>query len=224
MTATPDGTPNLNAPAGPSLQHGSKFVSRGGAKLHHALGTFLFDFAGLFAADLGCSTGGFSDCMLQAGAAHIWCVDTGYGVLAWKLRSDKRVTTIERENALYVAVPPEVVSRGGVDVVVMDLGWTPQRLAVPAACRWLKPAGHIISLVKPHYELEADEKHLLIKGVLPDAQARRVAARTIAGLPTLGVRVLGEVESPVRGSAGKKEGSGNIEVLVLLQWPGDGNG
>lgn len=201
-----------------------KFVSRGGAKLHHALGTFAFDPTGLLAADLGCSTGGFTDCLLQAGAAHVWCVDTGYGVLAWKLRSDTRVVTIERQNALHVTVPPEAASRGGVDVVVMDLGWTQQKLAVPAACRWLKPGGHIISLIKPHYELEPDEKHLLMKGVLADEQARRVATRAIERLPALGVRVLGEVESPVRGSAGKKEGAGNIEVLVLLHWPGIVNG
>jgi len=212
------------SPPSPTKPSAPKFASRGGAKLHHALGTFSFDPTGLFAADLGCSTGGFTDCLLQAGAARIWCVDTGYGVLAWKLRSDKRVFTIERENALHVPVPPEVTGRGGVDVVVMDLGWTQQKLAIPAACRWLKPGGHIISLIKPHYELEPDEKHLLIKGVLADEQARRVAARTIERLPALGVRVLNEVESPVRGSAGKKEGAGNIEVLALLYWPGTVNG
>jgi 23S rRNA (cytidine1920-2'-O)/16S rRNA (cytidine1409-2'-O)-methyltransferase len=112
------------------------FVSRGGLKLRHALGEFGIDPAGLTCADLGCSTGGFTDCLLRAGAARVYAVDTAYGELAWSVRTDPRVRVMERTNALH-AEPPE----GGVDLVVIDLGWTKQALAVPAALRWLKPGG-----------------------------------------------------------------------------------
>jgi 23S rRNA (cytidine1920-2'-O)/16S rRNA (cytidine1409-2'-O)-methyltransferase len=195
---------------------GPVFVSRGGQKLRHALDAFRVDPTGLWCADLGCSTGGFTDCLLQAGAERVFSVDTGYGVIAYKLRTDKRVTVIERSNALHVAVHAEAAAHGGVDLVVMDLGWTPQRLAVPAAAKWMKPGGRMISLVKPHYEVAGDEKQLLVKGVLSDEDARRISRRTIDRMGELGMTVLGEVESPVRGSAGKKEGAGNLETLVLL--------
>lgn len=211
--------------AGPGL-----FVSRGGPKLRHALDVFKLEVRGLWCADLGCSTGGFTDCLLQSGAERVFCVDTGYGVLAWKLRQSRNVTVIERANALHVPVHADAISRDvgpGVDLVVMDLGWTPQRLAIPAALRWLpnasarqsakRSAGQIITLIKPHYELAADEKHLLTKGVLADDHAQRIAERTLAMLPSLGVRVLASTASPVRGSAGKAEGKGNMEWLALVE-------
>ncbi len=191
------------------------YVSRGGLKLAHALKAFDFSPENLCCADLGCSTGGFTDCLLQAGAESVIAIDTAYGELAWKLRQDSQVTVLERTNALH-AEPGEHAHK--LDLVVLDLGWTPQKRALPAALRWVRPEGHIISLIKPHYELSDDEKSLLCKGVLEDAEAERVAKRTIEHLPELGVRVINQTRSPVRGGGGgkKKRGKGNVEWLVLL--------
>lgn len=199
----------------PSADAPRPFVSRGGLKLDHALTTFGLHVRGAWCADLGCSTGGFTDCLLRRGAARVWAVDTGYGVLAWSLRNDPRVVVMERANALHAAVPSDVTVRGGVDVVVIDAGWTPQRLVIPAALKWLTPAGKIITLIKPHYEVTAEEKTLLRAGVLADAEAERIARRTIETLSTLGVRVIGSCESPIRGGHATREGEGNREWLAL---------
>lgn len=185
----------------------SRFVSRGGLKLAHALTEFGIDPTGFTCADLGCSTGGFTDCLLQHGAAKVYAVDTAYGQLAWKLRSDERVTVMERTNALH-ADPVEPV-----DLVVVDLGWTVQAKLLPVALSWLKPGGSIVTLVKPHYEIgRAEFDRLAVQGVLPDDVAERVAAETIAGMGELGVRVLGSTRSPIRG--GKKASTGNLEWLA----------
>ncbi len=190
------------------------FVSRAGLKLAHGLDAFTVDPRGLRCADFGCNVGGFTDCLLQRGAASVIAVDTGYGTLAWSLRNDPRVTVRERTNALH-AEPPA----GGVDLVVIDLAWTPQRLAVPAAQRWLAPGGRIITLVKPHYELRAEEKHLLADGFLAHAEARRVARRVMDEMPSLGAHVIASTESPITGgkSARARRGEGNLEFLLLLQ-------
>lgn len=192
----------------------SPFVSRAGLKLAHAFDAFPFNPAGLVCADFGCNVGGFTDCMLQRGAARVVALDTGYGTLAWKLRSDPRVETRERTNALHAEPPP-----GGVDLVTIDLAWTPQRLAVPAALRWLRPGGHIITLVKPHYELLDDEKVLLVDGFLPHAHAPGVLERAQAGMGSLGARVCASTQSPITGgkTSRKKGVPGNIEYLLLLQ-------
>lgn len=182
------------------------YVSRGGLKLEHALREFGVSVAGLTAADLGCSTGGFTDCLLRHGALRVYSVDTAYGQLAWTLRKDPRVTVLERTNALHVTPPAPV------GLVVADLGWTPQRLLVPAALRWLAPGGRVITLVKPHYELSDRDRGALPRGgVLEESAACRVAEEAIASLPALGVRVLGSTRSPIAGA------SGNLEWLVLLE-------
>ena len=195
-----------------------KFVSRAGAKLEHALEAFGLDVAGMRCADFGCNVGGFTEVLLRRGAASVVAVDTGYGTLAWKLRQDARVETRERTNALH-AEPPA----GGVDLVTVDLAWTPQRLAVPAALRWLAPGGRIVTLVKPHYELLDGEKTLLDRGFLPHAEAERVLARTLEAMPALGATVLGCCESPlVGGKSSRRAGvPGNREWLALLA-PSDG--
>jgi len=185
------------------------FVGRGGHKLLHALETFNVNTAGCTCADLGCNVGGFTDCLLQRNAAKVFAVDTGYGALAWKLRQDDRVVVMERTNALHVDPPDRV------DLVVIDLGWTPQRHAVPAALRWVRNGGRIISLVKPHYELEADEKRLLVRGVLPESESERVGQRTRLRLGGHGVEVLGWTQSPMTGGASKGR-KGNREFLALL--------
>jgi 23S rRNA (cytidine1920-2'-O)/16S rRNA (cytidine1409-2'-O)-methyltransferase len=188
------------------------YVSRGGLKLAHALREFGVDVGGLACADLGASTGGFTDCLLQHGAAKVYAVDTAYGELAWKLRQNSRVVVVERSNALHVA-PPELV-----DLVVADLGWTKQALLVPAALRWLKArmgeldskGPRIISLIKPHYEAGAKGES---GGVLSEVEAEAVLQRVLGEMPRLGVVVMGVTRSPVLGGS---KGKGNVEWLALL--------
>ncbi|MFM9996399.1 MAG: SAM-dependent methyltransferase [Phycisphaerales bacterium] len=186
------------------------FASRGGLKLRHALDHFAIEVSGLVCADFGCNVGGFTDCLLQAGAPKVYAVDTGYGTLAWTLRNDPRVVVMERTNALHAAAPEPV------DLVVVDLGWTPQRHAIPAALRWLKPGGRIITLIKPHYELRDDEKLLLRDGVLDEPDSLRIAERAAAELPALGIDVRGLTRSPILGGASKGNKHGNAEWLALL--------
>ncbi len=190
---------------------GSTFVSRAGFKLEHALREFEFNVEGLTCADLGCNVGGFTDCLLQRGATKIYSVDTGYGTLAWKLRSDDRVITMERTNALHVD-PPEIV-----DLVVIDLGWTPQALALPVAARWVRD-GHMISLIKPHYELTNEEKRdESVSSGLSDSSVERVLNRVRETCKTLSLEILNESVSPVKGKKSSRKGSGNVEHLLLLR-------
>lgn len=178
------------------------YVSRGGLKLAAAIDAFGLDATGFVCADLGCSTGGFVDCLLQRGAAKVFAVDTGYGQLAWKLRQDDRVVVLERTNALHLEPPPE--GRGGCDLVAIDLGWTKQDKALPAARPWLKAGtGRVITLIKPHYE---SGEHRLAEG-----DTRDVAQRVVADAERAGWRCRGLIESPVRGAKG-----GNVELLAML--------
>jgi 23S rRNA (cytidine1920-2'-O)/16S rRNA (cytidine1409-2'-O)-methyltransferase len=198
------------------------FVSRAGLKLYHALREFKIDVTGFVCADFGCNIGGFTDCLLQRGAAKVYAIDTGYGTLAWKLRNDPRVMVMERTNALHAPVPTDGPAKpqAAVDLVVIDMAWTPQRLAIPAALRWLKPDGRIITLVKPHYELMEDEKKsLLIEGRLDPTEAERVLRRVLADLPSWGARPTAHTQSPITGgkSSKGKHGAGNVEYLVLCQ-------
>jgi 23S rRNA (cytidine1920-2'-O)/16S rRNA (cytidine1409-2'-O)-methyltransferase len=189
----------------------STFVSRAGFKLEHALREFDFTVEGLTCADLGCNVGGFTDCLLQYGAKKIFAVDTGYGTLAWKLRNDDRVITMERTNALHLD-PPEIV-----DLVVIDLGWTPQALALPVAARWVQ-GGHMISLIKPHYELTNDEKKdESVSSGLSEASVERVLNRVRETCRSLSLEILSETVSPVKGKKSSRKGSGNVEHLMLLQ-------
>src|SRR3954471_14639464 len=134
------------------------FVSRAGQKLDHALTAFAVHVTARVCADLGSNTGGFVDCLLRRGAAKVYSIDTGYGVLDWKLRNDPRVIVMERTNAIHVELPEQV------RFVTIDVAWTKQRIILPAAKRVLATGGSVITLIKPHYE--ADPK-LLRGGVLP---------------------------------------------------------
>ena len=233
-----------------------EYVSRGGLKLEAALDGFGIDPCGWVCADLGCSTGGFTDCLLQRGAGHVYSVDTAYGELAWKLRQDPRVTVIERTNAVHFEPGGEAGSSGGRMVaaeaesaisdfkseipdfatntsssedeiatsppltpcrlVVVDLGWTPQRLAVPAALRWLEASAgaRIITLVKPHYESTGGSGGSRRRGKhrLSDEEAEAVVVRVLEEMPRWGARVVRRCPSPIRGGKG-----GNPEELVLLE-------
>ena len=196
------------------------FVSRAGLKLDHALREFAMDVAGWRCADFGCNVGGFTDCLLKRGAAKVYAIDTGYGVLAYKLRTDPRVVVMERTNVLHAPPPPP--GQDIVDLVVIDLGWTPQRHAIPAALQWLSHSPHarIVTLVKPHYELDEQEKKTLLhEGRLDPADAERITQRTLAHMPSWGVQPLAHTRSPITGGKSSKgrSGAGNIEYLVLAR-------
>jgi len=178
------------------------YVSRGGIKLAAALDAFGVDPAGRVCADLGCHVGGFTDVLLRRGAARVYAVDTGYGVLDYRLRRDARVRVLERTNALHVRLPEPC------DLVTIDVGWTPQRHVLPAAARLLRPGGRLISLVKPHYEAGP---HRLRDGVLPDELIEPVLEQVQATACSAGLEVLACADSPIRGHAG------NREIFLLLR-------
>jgi len=179
------------------------YASRAGAKLEFALDHFGLSPQGLICADLGCSTGGFTDCLLSRGAVRVYAVDTGYGVLDYKLRTDPRVVVRERTNALHVEFPEPV------QFITVDVSWTPQRLIIPHALSVLDRPGTIVSLLKPHYEAP---KQWLRRGVLPPERVPEVVASVIENLTAAGVVVKGSVQSPVTGEKG-----GNIEYLLWIQ-------
>ena len=188
---------------------GSAFVSRGGEKLAATLDHFDLDVRGLCCADLGSHVGGFVDCLLQRGAAKVYSVDTSYGTLAWKLRKDTRVVVMERANAMHVELPEPA------DLVTIDVGWTPQAKVLPNVGRILRTGtdsesdspAHVVTLIKPHYEAG---KERLVDGVLADEWFDDVVAGVLSGIAALGWKILGTVESPIRGHGG------NRELLALL--------
>jgi len=182
----------------------SKFVGRAGDKLDAALTAFAIDPAGWTCADFGCNVGGFTHCLLTRGAARVYAVDTGYGALAWTLRQDPRVVVMERTNALYADVPEPV------DLVAIDVAWTPQKLIVPAARKWLKPGGTIVSLLKPHYEL-AKLQGKKPRVPLTAEQSAEVVQEVSRQLAELGCPVQAVLPSTVIGKGG------NTEYLLLIR-------
>lgn len=178
------------------------FVSRAGQKLDHALTTFAIDVAGRVCADLGCNVGGFTDCMLQRGAARIYAVDTGYGVLDYRLRKDARVIVMERTNAMHVTLPEPV------SLVTIDVAWTRQKHILPAAARLLSAEGEVVTLIKPHYEAD---KRLLRGGVLPEEHLAKVLEAVRADIAHAGFSWIADTLSPIRGA------KGNLEYLAHLR-------
>ena len=188
-----------------------KFVSRGGHKLEHALEHFQIDVAGLTAIDLGASTGGFTDCLLQRDAGKVFAVDVGQGQLAWKLRQDPRVVVMEKTNARYLR--PENFP-APADLAVVDCSFISLKKILPPAVPLLKPDGRIIALIKPQFEAgkaEVDKG----RGVIKDAA---VHERVLAELKEFvssqaGLCWRGVVESPLLGPAGNKEFLALIEKV-----------
>jgi len=178
-----------------------KYVSRGALKLEKALEVFPLDPRGLVCADLGASTGGFTDLLLQRGAAKVYAVDVGYGQLHARLRGDPRVVVRERENARHLTA---ATLGEPVDLVTGDLSFISLRLVLPAVKAILKPAGGALLLVKPQFEVGKGQVGK--GGVVRDDALRRAALEQVKGAAcALGFAVLGEAESPIEGPAGNRE-------------------
>lgn len=183
-----------------------KFVSRGGLKLEHALDHFHIDVSGQTAIDLGASAGGFTDCLLQRGAAKVYAVDVGQGQLAWKLRGDRRVVVMEKTNARALtpaSFPPPFVP---ADLVVIDCSFISLQKILPPAVALLRPFAKIVALIKPQFEAgktEADRG----AGVIRDPVIHQRVLRELNQFVTAcgGLRWLGVTESPLLGPAGNKE-------------------
>jgi 23S rRNA (cytidine1920-2'-O)/16S rRNA (cytidine1409-2'-O)-methyltransferase len=185
-------------------------VSRGALKLEKALEVFPIDPSGKTCADLGASTGGFTDLLLQRGARRVYAVDVGYGQLHPKLRGDPRVVVRERENARFLTA----ASLGErLSLVVGDLSFISLRLILPAVKSLLLPGGHAVLLVKPQFEVGKGEVGK--GGVVRDDAKRRSALEAVkAAAGELGFATVGEAESPIEGPAG------NREWLLALRAPG----
>jgi 23S rRNA (cytidine1920-2'-O)/16S rRNA (cytidine1409-2'-O)-methyltransferase len=183
------------------------YVSRGGFKLEKALRVFPVSAEGKTCIDCGASTGGFTDVLLKNGAKKVYAVDVGYGQLAWSLRSDARVVTMERTNAR--SLRPEMFA-DVMDMAVMDLSFISVRLVLPAVRELLTEAGEALCLIKPQFE--AGREDVGKKGVVRDASVHeRVLREFLEAAPELGYTVMGLDYSPVRGP------EGNIEYLAYLK-------
>lgn len=182
------------------------YVSRGGLKLAAALDAFTVDPTGVLAVDVGASTGGFTDCLLQRGAGHVIAIDVGYGQLAWKLRQDPRVTVVERTNIRNLrALPGDVLA----DLAAIDVSFIGLELVLPAVARLLRPGGQAIALIKPQFE--AGREQVGKGGVVKDPAVHRSVLDRVLGWATRnGWSVNGLVRSPITGP------KGNVEFLCLL--------
>lgn len=205
-----------------TVDSGPRFVSRGGEKLDAALNTFGMDVTGLVCADVGASTGGFTDCLLQRGAKKVYAIDVGKGILHWKLRNDPRVVVMEETNARFVETLPEQVS-----LVTVDASFISLKILLPVVRRWISPSplsplprgeGGIIALIKPQFE--AGKKDVSRgDGVIRDPEIHRQVLLDVLGFAQgEGFRVHGLIKSPLLGP------KGNVEFLVWLSQASTGEG
>ena len=187
--------------------HTLRYVSRGGLKLEKAMAAFPITLTDCICADIGASTGGFTDCMLQNGAKKVYAVDVGYGQLDWRLRSDERVVCMERTNARYLTheqIPDEL------DFASVDVSFISLKLILPALAGLLKPDGHAVCLVKPQFE--AGREKVGKKGVVRDPAVHlEVLESFLDFVPGAGFTVMGLDYSPIKGP------EGNIEYLGYLR-------
>ena len=185
------------------------YVSRGGLKLRGALDAFGLSVRDLVALDVGASTGGFTDCLLQAGAAKVYALDVGYGQLAWKLRTDPRVMSIERTNIRHYD-SSGIADK--IDIATIDASFISLKLVIPSVLTLLKEGALLVALVKPQFEVGKGEVGK--RGVVRDpALHGRVLAEVETFCRNLGLRVLGSCESPITGPEGNKE------FFICLQKP-----
>jgi 23S rRNA (cytidine1920-2'-O)/16S rRNA (cytidine1409-2'-O)-methyltransferase len=177
------------------------YVSRGGLKLKAAIDAYEIDVTGLVCLDVGASTGGFTDCLLQHGAAHVHAVDVGYGQLAWSLRQDPRVTVIERTNIRNM---PDDALPAAVDLITIDTSFISLRIVVPAALRFLNPGGAVVALIKPQFEVG---RGMVGKGgVVRDPDLHEAVLNTLTVFfQNLGLSIRPVVPSPVLGPKGNRE-------------------
>jgi len=198
-----------------TLSAPEKFVSRGGFKLERALDYFQLEVAGQTAIDLGASTGGFTDCLLQRGAAKVYAVDVGRGQLAWKLRRDSRVVVMEKTNARQLTPASFPAPFRPADVVVIDCSFISLRKILPAAVALLSRSGRIVALIKPQFEAgkrEADRGAGVIRDPAIHERVLQELRKFVGSQP--GLRWRGVTESPLLGPAGNKE------FLVLIEKTG----
>ncbi len=183
----------------------SKYVSRGGTKLEHALREFNLKCTGLICFDIGSSTGGFVDCLLQQGAIKVYSLDTAYGELAWKLRQDERVVVMEKTNILHFTDFP-----APVDLVTIDVTFTPLKKILPVAKNFLKEGGKVVALLKPQYEDQKVAMKHKNRGVVPSEDRDKILADSLKAIAALGWVIENQTTSPITGTGG------NTEYLVLL--------
>ena len=202
----------LDAPV--EVEHGPRFVSRGGEKLEAALRAFGVNITGCVCADVGASTGGFTDCLLQYGAAKVYAIDVGQGILEWKLRQDPRVVVMENTNARYIEHLPEPVS-----IITIDASFISLKVLLPAVKRWLtspinpleSSQGTVIALIKPQFEAGRAEVGRG-KGVIRDPAIHRQVLLDVLDYAQLqGFVAKGLIRSPISGP------KGNIEFLTWLE-------
>jgi 23S rRNA (cytidine1920-2'-O)/16S rRNA (cytidine1409-2'-O)-methyltransferase len=181
-----------------------RYVGRGGLKLEAAIREFAVPALGKIALDVGASTGGFTDCLLQHGAQKVYAVDVGYGQMAWKLRQDPRVVVIERVNIRGMS--PSLVPEP-VDLAVIDVSFISLEKVLPPVTAFLKPDGAVVALIKPQFEV--GREHVGKGGIVRDEVARMAAVKKIADFITeLGFNVKGTIPSPITGQ------DGNVEFLI----------
>jgi 23S rRNA (cytidine1920-2'-O)/16S rRNA (cytidine1409-2'-O)-methyltransferase len=175
------------------------YVSRGGLKLEKALDHFAIPVEGRVALDVGASTGGFTDCLLQRGAAKVYAVDAGTNQLAWKLRSDPRVVSLEKTNIREVTLPETV------DVIVCDVSFIGLRTALPRALEAAKPGAHLVALIKPQFEV--GKGRVGKGGIVREPELHKEVCETISAwlAEQPGWHVLGVIDSPITGAEGNKE-------------------
>jgi 23S rRNA (cytidine1920-2'-O)/16S rRNA (cytidine1409-2'-O)-methyltransferase len=183
------------------IAHPRRYVSRGGEKLEHALAFFQVDVRAVQALDVGASTGGFTDCLLQRGAAHVTALDVGYGQLDWRLRNDPRVRVMERVNFRRLggdAFP------AGFDLIAIDASFISLRTMLERAAAYLRPGGVIVALVKPQFE--AGRARVGSGGVVRDPQTHEAVLRALRGAALgFGLVPVGLTSSPLLGPAGNRE-------------------
>ncbi len=205
------------------IEHGRRFVSRGGEKLEAAIQAFSVEVSGHTCADVGASTGGFTDCLLQAGAARVYAIDVGKGILDWKLRQHPRVVVMEDTNARYVECLPEPV-----DLVTIDASFISLKILLPVIRGWFPRTqlhaenvdkgrtGEVVALIKPQFEAGRAEVRRG-KGVIRDGEVhRQVLSDVLAFAHHQGYAVGGVIRSPLLGP------KGNAEFLTWLTLPGPG--
>src|SRR5687767_9079347 len=208
-----------------TVDWGPRFVSRGGEKLDAALESFAIDVMGLICADVGASTGGFTDCLLQRGAAKVYAIDVGKGILHWKLRNDPRVVVMEETNARYVESLPEPVS-----LVTVDASFISLKVLLPVVRKWLSPLrlppfsskiGRVVALIKPQFE--AGKKDVARgDGVIRDPEIHKQVLLDVLGFAqTEGLHIRGLIKSPLLGPKGNAEFLACLSLALVDKEGGD---